>query len=172
MCALQFHLFVWDNDGDWLVCEWSMDSLLRPHAQVLSNFLEKARHKPRKSSHGRLRGSSGCSCASSISCCRHGFDRFGNLIRPHFLRILELLIGADGKPLKGFVVRQTLDNNFIRHVIRNTLNKLIHGARRFGVKYQRGKRKQREERTMAATIEWRSTFRGANATGGAKRCLM
>ena len=106
---------------------------------IATYFLEKRQKEPRDPSQGPLRwlqygrriGRCCCCCCcstSTLSCLLFGqlFQGFGQFFRPLFLQIFVLFVGPYGKLLKRFGIGQTLNDDFIGHIIGNSLDKLIH----------------------------------------------
>jgi len=105
--------------------------------EILSDFLEKGKHESRKSPQGPLRCLQSIGdirihicirCTAAASRCLFFcqiLDRLGNLVHPVLIEFLVLLVGPDGKLLKGSGIGEPLDDDLVGDVIYDACDELL-----------------------------------------------
>lgn len=92
--------------------------------QILTNFLEECRYKPRKTRQGRLWRT----ILNSSACCLlfiYFFEGFSQVFFTGFLKLTQLMIGFYGNPLERFRVCQALHDDLVSYVVDHSLKELI-----------------------------------------------
>jgi len=94
--------------------------MLVAYPQVLSYLLEKGRDKAGETSGRRSWRTSCCRLRRHVAhlLCRHAFKSLADSVGSAFVDVLQGLVGAQDKALKGARIRQPFYQDLIGNIIR------------------------------------------------------